>query len=455
MEQPYHAIKVFSCENSRYLAENDKIKQENLLSTTMILYAAISVCIVILGYMLLQLLLPFYDKTLSPHDIIIAKRVFYIMLFNVAFTVPAHILTAIIHSHEKFVFVRCLAIANSVLQPLLIYMALHFQPNVITVVCIQTLCNMAVVCVNIYFCFAKLKVKIKLHFWDNKFVKQLLTFSFFIFLAAIMDQAYWRTGQIILGAVSGTAIVAVYSVTVQLVMAFMVFSTGISSVFLPHLSAISAKTGDMKPINEIFIKVGRIQFIIISLVFTGFLIYGRQFINFWVGTDFKEAYVYNVLLFSALFIPLVQNTGISILQAKDKHYFRSIVYFFIALANIAISIPMAKKYGALGCAVVTASCLLLGQGIIMNVYYSKIGINIRLFFKNILTMALPVIIFCLTGFAFEHFCPSPHIYVFAVKIILYSLIFFVIMHKFAFNDYEKNLVKTSFKFIKKNNVNRN
>jgi len=434
---------------SRYLAENDKIKQENILSTTLILYSVISVFIVAAGLTLLYFLLPFYHNTLTPDDILTVKRVFYIMLFNVAITVPANIFAAVINSHEKFIFARCLTICNSVLQPLLIYIALHFQPNVITVVCIQTLCNLAVISVKIYFCFAQLNVKFKLHFWERKFIGELLSFSFFVFLAIIVEQVYWKTGQIILGAVSGTVAVAIYSITIQIIMVFMMFSGATYSIFLPHISKISAKTADMGLINEIFVKIGRIQFMGISLLISIFCIYGIQFIDLWIGNDFNEVYGYTLILMLALIIPQIQNTGILILQAKNKHRFRSIVYFFIALANIAISIPMAKKYGGLGCAIVTACCLLLGQGIIMNIYYSKIGINIKLFFKNILKMALPVIIICLSGFAVEYFYPSPCIYIFAAKIIVYSSIFCVIMYKFAFNDYEKNLIKTSFEFMKK------
>jgi O-antigen/teichoic acid export membrane protein len=311
----------------------------------------------------------------------------------------------------------------------------------------QTICNIFVIAANAYYCLSTLKVKFKLHFWDKNFICELFFFSFFIFLAMIVNEAYWRTGQIILGAVIGTAAVAVYSITVQLASAFMSFSSAVSGVFFPHLSAISAKTDDMKPINEIFIKIGRIQFIIISLVFSGFLIYGKQFVILWIGDGFKDAYFYAVILFSALLIPVVQNTGVFILQAKNKHYFRSIALFCLAVVNIIISIPMAKKYGGLGCACVTGGCILLGQGLILNIYYSKIGIDIKSFFKNIIFMAPPALIVCLTGFAVERFFLTADVYALAGKIILFSALFFALMYKFAFNQYEKNLFLTPAFYI--------
>ena len=50
-----------------------------------------------------------------------------------------------------------------------------------------------------------------------------------------------------------------------------------------------------------------------------------------------------------LLIPLIQNTGIIILQAKNKHDFRAKVYVFIAILKIIISVPLAKYYGGIGC----------------------------------------------------------------------------------------------------------
>ena len=81
-----------------------------------------------------------------------------------------------------------------------------------------------------------------------------------------------------------------------------------------------------------------------------------------------------------LTIPLIQNLGILILQAKNKHAFRSIVYVIIAVVNIAISIPLAKRYGGLGCAIATSGCLFIGNGIIINIYYYRIGIKVVQFF---------------------------------------------------------------------------
>jgi len=425
---------------SQYIAQNNEIKKQNLLASTTILYSGISLCIIIIGLICLHYIIPLYINTLSSHELDTAKQIFIIMLVNIAIVIPGHIFIAVINSHEKFIFARSLNIANIIIQPILIFTVLNFHPSVLALVLVQTFCNICVVCINIYYCFYKLNIKIKLYFWDNKFIREFLIFSFFIFLPAIVSVAYWKTGQIILGAVIGTSAVAVYAIAIQFITVFMSFSTAISGVFLPQISAISAKTDDMSQINDIFIKTGRIQFIIMSLILSGFILYGKQFILLWVGKSFLDAYIYALILMLGLFVCLVQGVGVPILQAKNKHIFRSIVYFFLGIVNICISIPMAKKYGGLGCAVTTGFCLFIGQTIIMNIYFNKIGINIIHFFKQIISMSVPVFFVFTLGYLANVFFISNLISIFIIKICTFTLLFVFAIWKFAVNDYEKNLI---------------
>lgn len=433
---------------SRLRALKDTKGQENLLATMLRLYMGIAVAIIAVGIILLYALLPFYTKTLSIADLITAKYVYWIMLFNMAIVVPGHIFSAIIQAHEKFIFLRTCHLLNIVLQPILVYIVLHFKTSIVVLVVVQTLCNLSLFVTNAYYSIFKLKARFHLHKWEGTFVKEILFFSFFIFLNAIMDQVYWKTGQLILGAVVGTVAVAIYSITVQLSLAYIMFSANVSNVFLPKLSALAAQE-NMREINAIFLKVGRLQFYIVMLLFWGFVLFGRQFIHLWVGDSFMPAYLYTVILMASLIVPLVQNTGILILQAQNKHAFRAIVFVIIAILNVCISIPLAKQYGALACACVTAGCLLLGQGLILNIYYAKLGIKVIPFFAHIgkifVMMLLPV---GLTGWILTKLSLQPSIFVLGTQIVLFVALYSLIMWTLAMNDYEKNLILTPLKRVR-------
>ncbi len=434
---------------SQLLAKKDIKGQENLLATMLRLYTAISCLIAVCSIVLLYVLLPFYTKTLSPAELVTAKYVYWIMIFNLMIVIPGHIFSAIIQAHEKFTFLKITHILNIILQPILVFTILHFKASIVALVVVQTTCNISLFLANAYYSIFKLKAKFHLYKWEGKFVKEILFFSFFIFLNAIMDQIYWKTGQLILGAVIGTVSVAIYSVAIQLTMAYMGFSANISSVFLPKLSALAVKN-DLTETNNIFIKVGRLQFYVVMLIFFGFLLFGKQFINLWVGESFLPAYYYTLLFMGALIIPLIQNTGILILQAKNKHAFRAIIFLIIAILNVIISIPLAKKYGAMACAIVTASCLLLGQVLIINIYYKKLGISIIKFWKEILKLFIPMILPVGSFILFlNYFSIQNNISNLSWQIVMFVIFYSLVLWKFDFNNYEKNLVLSAIGKLKK------
>ena len=129
------------------------------------------------------------------------------------------------------------------------------------------------------------------------------------------------------------------------------------------------------------------------LILAGFTVFGRFFIKLWVGDDYMDAYYIILLLIGPAIIPLTQNIGISIIQAKNKHQFRSIIYLIIAIINIAISIPLAMRYGGIGAAIGTALANIAGQIITMNIFYwKKIHIDIPKYWKNMILFSIPVAI---------------------------------------------------------------
>lgn len=435
---------------SRYLALDDKKNQANVLALSGLIYSAITVFILIAGVIVYFNLDTLFSNSLTAFELVKARQIFIIMLINVAITIPSHIFTAAINAHERFIFIRLLSIIQTILQPFVIIVIMLYKADVLGLVMAQTFFNMAIIIIKIYYSFAKIKIKIKLFTWDRPLIREMIGFSFFVFLNMIVDQIYWKTDQIILGIISGTSAVAVYSIAAQLDSYYMKFSSNINNVFLPRISAISAKTEDMSEINNVFNKVGRIQFAIMSLILTGFILYGKDFIGFWAGEDFKQAYYMALIVMVPLLIPLIENTGIIILQAKNKHAFRAKVSILIAVLNIILSIPLAKFYGGIGCAAATAFGLIMGNVIIINIYYHKeIGIDIIRFSKEILSMCLPVMIALITGAIGNCFIDTINISILGFKIISYTLVFIILMWFMGFNDYEKGLFRGFYKKFKR------
>ena len=126
-----------------------------------------------------------------------------------------------------------------------------------------------------------------------------------------------------------------------------------------------------------------------AFILSSFIVFGKQFIVLWAGNDYAEAYYLSLMFFVPLTIPLIQNLGIIILQARNQMKFRSLLYIIIALCSLALSILLTQRYNYYGCAFATGLALLLGQGLIMNIYYQKKqNIDMIAFWVEILKMSV-------------------------------------------------------------------
>ena len=222
----------------------------------------------------------------------------------------------------------------------------------------------------------------------------------------------------------------------------MNLSTSISGVLTPKITGMVVKNESEEQLTELFIKVGRLQFIIIAIIVSGFTVFGQEFIRLWAGTDYVDAYWIAILTMFPLCIPLIQNTGLSIVVAQNRHQFRSIVYLIIAIINVVSTYIIVPYMGIIGAALCSCIAYLIGQGIIMNLYYYKVtGIDIPLFWKNIGQMSIIPGGMLLCGLIINHFLVLDNWWIFFISIVIYSCVYAILMYIFSLNDYEKDVFR--------------
>ena len=390
-----------------------------------------------------------FGDTMTNIELIKMKIMLLILSFNLAITFPFSIISSIISAYEQFTFQKIMSILNTILKPLLMIPLLFLGYKSITMCIVITCANIFVLISNYIYCKKKIKLKIKFQGFDKKLFITIFSYSFFICLGVIVDKINWSLDQFILGAVSGTIAVSVYAVASQLNQLFVNLSTAISSVLLPKMSKMVAKNASPDELTNEMIKVGRMQCFVIFLMVSGLVLFGKEFIMWWAGNNFEEAYYIALILIIPLSIPLIQNLGLSIMQAKNMHKFRAVLLVFIALLNIVVSIPLAKLYDGIGSAIGTSISLILGNIIIMNIYYyKKVKINIFKFWKEIVKLILPLIIpiiiilIVMNLYGYNSFI---NIIIYA---LLYTIIYTIIAYNFSMNNYEKKLVINALKKLK-------
>ena len=427
---------------ARYINQGNKEKQDKLHGMFFVIYCIIGFLATIIGVILYFNVDNLFGNTMTSDELSKAKIMMLILTFNLAVTFPLGIFGNIIAAHEKFIINKSIKILQILLQPLMMIPLLILGYKAIAVVVVITIANVTCLLLNTIICIKKLNVNLKFKGFDFKLLKEIFAYSFFIFLSQIIDKANWSLGQFLIGSLVGTVATAVYAVAAQLNNIYLNLATAISGVMLPEVTKMEDSKASNKEFTNIFIKTGRVQYILMALIITGFVLFGQAFINWWAGPGYEDSYIMACILMIPLTIPLIQNIGLSILQAKNLYKYMVLIFLGIAVINICISIPLTKMWSGIGTAIGTAISLIIGQIIILNIYYQKkVSINIIEFWKNILKMSIPVVFVVIFGIILNMLIVSNNIIILVFKIILYSIVYGIMMWLFGMNDYEKDLIR--------------
>ncbi len=436
---------------AKFRAEGRTTEQYEMFGMFLVLYIMIGVVAFVTGLGLYFHVDSLFGATMTLEELDKARIMMLFLIFNLAVTFPMSIFGSIITAYERFVFPKVINIARIILNTVIMICLLEMGYRAVAMVVLQTVFNLLTLFINYFYSKYKLQIKIFFRHFQWGFLKEVGIYSFWIFLNVIMERIYWSTGQFVLGAYVGTAAVAVFAIAIQLQHMYMQFSTAISGVFLPKVTAMVARNDNRKEISDLFIRTGRIQYIVIALILTGFIVFGRDFINLWAGPGYESAYPITLFFFVSLAIPLIQNLGITILQARNQMKFRSLLYIVIAVVSLVFQIVLAKEYGGLGCAIAIASALFLGQGLIMNIYYhKKQNLDIWSFWKEVIKMSIvPIIIgsgsiFMLRNINLDNWFDL------GVAIAIFAMIYLPAYFCFSMNQSERDLfIEPVMKILKR------
>ncbi len=441
---------------SKYKSLNqfDKINSFNSLYFTV--FSAIAAISAAIGLFLTFNLRLVFDEGLTNSEYSKARIMMLAMTVSMALGFITTIFGSYISVHQKFIFTKSFGLANTIATFIVDIIVLYLGFGAVGIVFATLILGTIHKCINIFYSYKKLHFKFDFKHIEKELFRQVFSFSGLIAINMIVDKVNSGIDSVLLGRFCGTAAVAVYAIGASINSQFTSFSTAISGIFTPHIhSLVNAYEMDSKEqrsaLTALFIKVGRVQYLLLALIASGFVFFGQKFIYFWAGEGYEKSYYVALLLIIPAIVPLIQNVGIEIQRAENRHHYRSYIYGAMAIINLIVSIFLCQIWEGIGCAAGTAFALITANGIIMNiVYHKKINIDIIQFWKNILRQTLGMILPFICGTLIMKFAKINSIFELVFYIIVYTAVYCVCVWFMSANNYEKSLI-TDFlkKFSKK------
>ena len=426
---------------AKYRALKDRKSEENFLAIIFLIYMVISLLVVGAGLLIYFNLPSIFSRSLTLHELASARTMFAVLIVNVTATILFNSISATIVAYERFILLRMLEIASNLISTLALCAVLLMGYKAVAVVVVTTVMSLSILSFKVLYAFLKLKIRLKIHHFEGPIVTDIFKYSMAIFIVVIVEQIYWKLDNIILGIMLTPSVVAVYAIGMSFHKYFMSFSTAISKVMLPKVVQRVELGGDGKELTDMLILVSRIQAIVLMLILSGLILYGREFISLWIGPGYEMAYYVMLVTLIPYSLELIGNIRNIIMQAKGIYWYRSITVLVLSLINIPVTILLIKVYGMVGASIATGAGILLGYFVVNKIIGSKAGIDVGRFTRELASGILPaVLVSCATGVAIN-LVSGTSWSVFIGKAALHTLVYTLCIWFIGMNPYEKNLIK--------------
>lgn len=440
----------------RYAVKNDHEGVARLNGMFLIVFTVIAAIAGICGGFMVYNIRGFLGDGLTQEEYSTATVLMKVMILNLVLSFFSSVFDCIVTAREEFILQRTLSFFQILLNPLITLPLLLSGMGSVGMVMVSTVLAIGKFVVTVIFCLKKLHVRFSVSGLSFPLLKEIWGFTFYIFLNQILDQVSWTLDKYLLGRMSGTTAVAVYGVAGQLNSLYLQFSGSISGPFAPKINRIVARDDNAEELSRLFIKVGRLQAFLLFLFISGYILFGEVFVILWGGPEYEMSYYVGLFLMVPVTVALMQNLGIEIQRAKNKHKVRSLVYFVIAIGNVLISIPLIRRFGAVGAAAGTAVSFIPGTILFMNCYYYyALGLDIPGFWKQIgriIVAALPAFVL---GFGIWRFCRVENWQELILAASIYSAAYCLCIYLWGMNSREKEQVHAIFRRFTSSRKGRN
>ncbi|MGA9466156.1 MAG: polysaccharide biosynthesis C-terminal domain-containing protein, partial [Exiguobacterium marinum] len=271
--------------------------------------------------------------------------------------------------------------------------------------------------------------------------RDIFSFSSWTTLIALAQRFILNITPTILGAVAGSASIALFSIGMVIEGYVWTISSAIGSLFLPKVTRMTTSNRHAD-LENLLIKVGRIQLYIVGLIIVGFMTMGQEFIRLWVGESFHTSYWVALLLIVPGFITLTQEIAYTTLIATNQIKYRAFASMIVALVSVILSSVLSPHYGAIGAAVAILIGNFFGTILFMNWVYQRIlQLNMWRFFKECHIKIMPALITLgAAGWVVQQAFPVDSLFLFLVKAGLLGGGYLLVLWLFTFREDEKQLI---------------
>lgn len=421
---------------SKYRAENNEMQINNVMGYVFKLYIAIDVIIsivLIIVYLLIDNI--YVGLSISERDTL--KKIFLIFATYSVLAFPFTPLSGVLNAYEKFVWLKICELFQKLFAIFLTVVALLTDHGVVALVLMNAVSGIATILIKLWI-IGKGKM-IRPNFWirDKVLLRELFGFSIWVTVLALAQRLIFNIAPSILGVTSTSIEIARFAPASQLEGYFFTFAYAINGLFMPMVARLDYNM-DNRGIENIMIKVGKYQICVLGLLFAGICTIGTEFIELWMGSEYRISGICTVLLIAPSIFLYPQQIANTLLSIRNKIKYQAMSALIIGAINVGLSFVLTPQLGALGSSISICVAFLVNLVLLNIVYHKVLHLNLKQFYKVVYIRYVPTILLAIiiTQFILRYITYSGWLWL-LVKIVVCTTVYLMLLFMIGFSKEEK------------------
>ena len=383
-----------------------------------------------------------YAASMTAEQLVYAQKMLIPITGFLIMSFLVQTLDGLILAYEQYSFGSVRGIVQTILKFGVLLLLLTRYRYAVLIAVVDMVLGVASLAVSYRICVGKLQLKLRLGILDRQVVRASTPLCMAIFLQAIVNQANNNVDKFLIGIKMSPESVSLYAVALYIYSMFSSLTTIPITMFAPAVTQRVGSGARGAQLMDCLIGPCRLTALIGGMILFGFVAVGRPFICLMYGEKYMLAWYIALLLMAPMYINMVNGVLINVLDALNKRMSRSAALIVTTAGNIILTIFWLDCWGVIGAAAATALCTLIGQVLIMNIYYDRVlRIPVLRLFLQAFKGILPIMLAgCLVAGILSSMISIPLLSL-LVGGIVFVCIVFIGWYRWGSTPEEKSMVK--------------
>jgi O-antigen/teichoic acid export membrane protein len=334
-------------------ARHDLDRVNRIASTFVVVYAGLGLAAAAGVAAIIVWIIPRFPR-LHADQIARAQILLALMGVRIAVGFPMTVFGAATTARQRFALNNTVAIGVTLANGAVTYLVLSAGYGLIALVAATTAVGLASYAAYAWTArraFPTLRIRPSA--FSRDLVREITTYSIYLFLIDIAIQIGFNLDNIVIGAALGTSAVAVYAIALRLADYQRQMCNQFNGLLFPVVVRFDA-SGRRDALRDLLVDGTRIALTLVVGVTVCVMAFGRPLIVRWMGAGFEGSVVPLYVLALTGIVLVGQGPLGTILLGTGRHRLVAVVALLEALVNLALSLVLVRSYGITGVAIGTA-----------------------------------------------------------------------------------------------------